>query len=222
MWKFIAALASAVVLFPGYLGAETLRVAVSTYSPTLGNPFSGVSQPSAELWLSFYDNLTRLGWTSELEPNLALSWENMTPTTWVFKLRPNVVYHNSKPFTAQDVVDVLALIKTPEMTRFLIPSELRGVVGGRVIDDLTVEIETEEPDAILPNRLATLMIIDPEHWNDVGVDAYTLAPVGTGPYKLKRWGGGNKVAYLVSVRNFVCELIYTNQGTRSLVCERPW
>ena len=26
----------------------------------------------------------------------------------------------------------------------------------------------------------------------------------------------------VSVRNFVCELIYTNQGTRSLVCERPW
>ena len=25
----------------------------------------------------------------------------------------------------------------------------------------------------------------------------------------------------VSVRNFVCELIYKSQGTRSLVCERP-
>ena len=186
----------AVSLYCVPVKADTLRVAVSTYSPTLGNPFSGVSQPSAELWLSIYDNLVRLGWSSEVEPNLALSWENTTPTRWVFKLRPGVTYHNGKPFKAQHVVNLLALLKTPEMARFLIPSELLGIVGGRVIDDLTVEIETVEPDAILPNRLATLMIIDPEHWNEVGVDAYTLAPIGTGPYKLKGWGGGNKVAFL--------------------------
>lgn len=196
MRKSLSVLSLAGVLLSASVNAETLRVAVSTYSPTLGNPFSGVSQPSAELWLSIYDNLVRLGWSSELEPNLALSWENTEPTKWVFKLRPDVVYHNGKPFTAQDVVDLLALIKTPEMRRFLIPSELRGVIGGRVIDDHTVEVETEEPDAILPNRLATLMIIDPEHWQEIGIDAYTLAPVGTGPYRLTGWGGGNKVAFL--------------------------
>ena len=176
--------------------AETLRVAVSAFAPTLGNPFSGASQPSAEMWLSIYDNLTRLGWTGGPEPNLALSWENTEPTKWVFKLRPGVVYHNGKPFTAQDVVDVFALLKKPEMTRYLIASELRGVVGGRVIDELTVEIETVEPDAILPNRLATLMMVDANHWSEIGTDAYTLAPVGTGPYRLARWGGSNKIAYL--------------------------
>lgn len=176
--------------------AETLRVAVAAFAPTLGNPFSGTSQPSAEMWLSIYDNLTRLGWTGGPEPNLALSWENTAPTKWVFNLRPGVVYHNGKPFTAQDVVDLLALIKRSDMARFLIPAELRGVVGGRVIDDLTVEIETVEPDAILPNRLATLMIIDPSHWDSVGIDAYTIEPIGTGPYRLTGWGGGNKVAYM--------------------------
>jgi peptide/nickel transport system substrate-binding protein len=176
--------------------AETLRVAVSAFAPTLGNPFSGTSQPSAELWLSIYDNLTRLGWSGGPEPSLALSWENTSPNTWVFKLRPNVVYHNGKSFTAQDVVDLLALIKQPDMARFLIPAELRGVAGGRVIDDLTVEIETIEPDAILPNRLATLMIIDPTLWAEMGIDTYTLEPIGTGPYKLTGWGSGNRVAFL--------------------------
>lgn len=194
--KRLFAIVFALSLSAGPAFAETLRVAVAAFAPTLGNPFSGTSQPSAEFWLSIYDNLTRLGWDGDPEPNLALSWENTSPTTWVFKLRPNVRYHNGKPFTAQDVVDILALIKTPDMARYLIPAELRGVAGGRVIDDLTVEIETAEPDAILPNRLAPLMIIDPTHWKTVGVDEYTIAPVGTGPYRLTGWGAGNKVAYM--------------------------
>ena len=193
---WLAALCAGLCLLTGSAHAEKLRIAVAAFAPTLGNPFSGASQPSAEMWLSIYDNLTRLGWTGGPEPNLALSWESTAPTKWIFHLRPGVTYHNGKPFTAQDVVSVLALMKTPDMARYLIPAELRGVAGGRVIDDLTVEIQTVEPDAILPNRLATLMMIDPEHWNEAGIDAYTLAPVGTGPYRLDRWGGGTKVAYL--------------------------
>lgn len=176
--------------------AQTLRVAVSAYPPTLGNPFTGASQPSAELWWSIYDGLTRLNWSGGPEPALALSWENTSPTTWVFKLRPDVVYHTGKPFTAQDVVDVLALLKRKDMASYLIPNELALVSGSRALDDLTVEIETSAPDAILPKRLATLMMIDPELWDEIGVDGYTLAPVGTGPFKLKTFGRGNAAVEL--------------------------
>lgn len=176
--------------------AQHVRVAVSAYPPTLGNPFTGASQPSAELWWSIYDGLTRLDWQGGPQPALALSWENTSPTTWVFKLRPNVTYHNGKSFTAQDVVKILALIKREDMQRYLIPNELALVSGSRMIDDLTVEISTSEPDAILPKRLATLMMIDPDLWDEIGVDGYTLAPVGTGPFKLTTFGRGNAAAKL--------------------------
>lgn len=197
MRALIAAVITAGFFASGAMShAQTLRVAVSAYPPTLGNPFTGASQPSAELWWSIYDGLTRLNWTGGPEPALALSWENTSPTTWVFKLRPNVTYHSGKPFTAQDVVDVLALMKRKDMARYLIPNELSLVSGSRALDGLTVEIETSEPDAILPKRLATLMMIDPELWDEIGVDGYTLAPVGTGPFKLSTFGRGNAAAVL--------------------------
>lgn len=178
--------------------AQNVRVAVAAYPPTLGNPFTGASQPSAELWWSIYDGLTRLGWQGGPQPALATSWENTSPTTWVFHLREGVTYHNGKPFTAQDVVKILTLMKREDMQRYLIPNELALVSGSRVIDDLTVEISTSEPDAILPKRLATLMMIDPELWDEIGVDGYTLAPVGTGPFKLTTFGRGNAAAKLVA------------------------
>lgn len=176
------------------VGAKTLRVAVGAFPPTLGNPFTGASLPSAEMWWSNYDALTRLNWSGGPEPALAESWGNTSPTTWVFHLRPGVTYHNGKPFTAQVVVDVLSLMKREDMQRYLIPNELKFVSNSRVIDDLTVEIQTAEPDAILPKRLATLMMIDPALWDEIGADGYTLAPVGTGPFRLIDFGRGNKVA----------------------------
>lgn len=178
------------------VSAQTLRVAVSAFPPTLGNPFTGASLPAAELWWSIYDGLTRLNWTGGPEPALALSWENTSPTTWVFKLRSNVSYHNGKPFSAHDVVKLLNLMKREDMGRFLIPNELKLVRGSRALDDLTVEIETVEPDAILPKRLATVMVVDPDHWDEVGVDGYTLAPIGTGPFRLIGFGRGNATATL--------------------------
>ena len=39
-----------------------------------------------------------------LLPALAESWTQVNPTTWRFKLRPGVKFHDGTPFTADDVV----------------------------------------------------------------------------------------------------------------------
>ena len=196
----IAVLALTTSLIPISVTATSLRVAVSAFPPTLGNPFTGASQPSAELWWSIYDGLTRLDWTGGPQPALATSWENTSPTTWVFKLRQGVRYHNRKPFNADNVVSLIELIQRDEMARYLIPNELALISAARAIDDYTVEITTSLPDAILPKRLATLMMIDTELWDEVGADGYTLAPVGTGPYELKTFGRGNAAVRLETFR----------------------
>lgn len=186
-------------VFVGSAGhAAHIRVAVAAYPPTLGNPFTGASQPSAELWWSIYDGLTRLDWRGGPQPGLATSWENTSPTTWVFNLRKGVTYHNGKPFSAANVVELIALLKREEMARYLIPNELALISGSRALDDHTVEITTDLPDAILPKRLATLMMIDTALWNEIGADGYTLRPVGTGPYRLETFGRGNAAAQLMA------------------------
>jgi peptide/nickel transport system substrate-binding protein len=40
----------------------------------------------------------------QLEPVLATEWEVVNPTTWRFKLREGVTFHNGNPFTVDDVI----------------------------------------------------------------------------------------------------------------------
>ena len=40
----------------------------------------------------------------EAEPALALSWKTVDDTTWEFKLRPDVKFHDGADFTAEDVI----------------------------------------------------------------------------------------------------------------------
>src|ERR1700693_1046291 len=40
----------------------------------------------------------------DLVPELAVSWQQVSPTVWRIKLRPGVTFHDGTPFTADDVV----------------------------------------------------------------------------------------------------------------------
>src|SRR4249920_1251901 len=51
-----------------------------------------------------YDTLVQRDKDLKIEPALAVSWQQVNPTTWRFKLRPGVKFHDGTPFTADDVV----------------------------------------------------------------------------------------------------------------------
>ena len=91
-----------------------------------------------------------------LEPALAIKWEQTSPTTWRFNLRPGVEWQDGTSFSATDVVFSADRVKSDT-------SVLRAVLGTvkavRRIDDLTVDIETEQPDLILPQELTTWLIM---------------------------------------------------------------
>src|SRR5207248_2596383 len=88
----------------------TLRVGMITAGPAETiNPAKTVNLSDLLRIAQLYDNLFTVGPdVKTLVPVLALSAEpNGNATVWTLKLRPNVKWHDGKPFTADDVVYTL-------------------------------------------------------------------------------------------------------------------
>ncbi len=88
--------------------AETvLRVAVQTLPAALGNVHRSTSSSELYSWAAMFDPLTMVGSDAVVRPWLMEDWEAVNPTTWHFRLRPDVVFHNGEPFDADAVVNTL-------------------------------------------------------------------------------------------------------------------
>ncbi len=139
---------------------------------------------------NIYEPLVRRNRTLGLEPGLATSWEQTSPTVWRFHLRSGVKWQDGSPFTADDVVFTLKRILAPSSS---MRAPLSPVKEARKIDDLTVEFETFVPDPIFLQEQTDLLIMS-KAWCEahnasepaiIGKeDNYALHnAMGTGPFK---------------------------------------
>ena len=105
---------------------------------------------------NIYEPMARRDAQLGLEPALALSWEQTSPTVWRFHLRPNVKWQDGSAFTADDVVFSLGriLAKTSVMR-----APLSVVKEVRQIDAMTVDFETHQPDPIFPQEQTNFLIM---------------------------------------------------------------
>lgn len=168
--------------------AKTLKMALSGRPPGLGNPYASMATGGLHPWGVMFDALTYLGENGRVEPWLATRWETPNPTTWIFRLRPDVIFANGEPFDASAVVAAVEFLKRPESQSLFASNEVRGIVSARAIDPLTVEFVTARADAILDRRLSLIMIVPPKAWADMGADAFAQQPTGSGPFQLDDWG----------------------------------
>ncbi|MDX2221358.1 MAG: ABC transporter substrate-binding protein [Rhodospirillaceae bacterium] len=170
--------------------AFDIRYGSKGVPPSFGNPFMANGSPSSYTWAAMFDGLTQLDPDGGLQPALALGWENIEPTLWRFRLRPDVTFSNGEPFTADAVVKTIAWLKTPDGARSVIGTEIRDVVTAEKVDDLTVIIRTEKPDAVLPRRMSAVSMVAPQAWAELGPDKFAQTPATTGSFKVVDWGAG--------------------------------
>src|SRR5919106_3319147 len=67
------------------------------------DPHFSTSSNDIRISFNLFDNLTSRHPDGKLHPALATEWKLTNPTTWTFKLRQGVKWHNGDPFSSADV-----------------------------------------------------------------------------------------------------------------------
>ena len=148
------------------------------------------STNSNEIRWSFnvFDNLTSRHPDGKLYPGLATDWKLQGQTTWVFKLRQGVKYHNGDPFTSADAKYSIERTYDPA-AKTMVATALTTIDRIETPDPYSLVIHTKKPDPLLPARLAFYggQIVPKKYLESVGADAFNTKPVGTGPVRLSSW-----------------------------------
>lgn len=172
--------------------AQTLTVGVRG-GPESMDPHYSALGVHADAMKHVFDTLVWSGDNLQIEPGLAESWQPLDDTTWEFKLRKGVKFHDGSEFTAADVK--FSVERIPEVTG---PTTLliyvRRVKEVVIVDDYTVHMKTDGPAATLPNDFVRLFIVSHKaakdySTKDTAAEGFNSgkAAVGTGPYKLVSW-----------------------------------
>jgi peptide/nickel transport system substrate-binding protein len=123
--------------------------------------------------------------TGEFKGNLATEWTWVDDVTVEFKLRQGVKFHNGEPFTADDVVYTVNYVVNPD-NAVKVPTNVNWMDHAAKIDDSTVRIILKAPFPPAEEYLAGPVVIYPdEYYAKVGSTGMAMAPIGTGPYKVK-------------------------------------
>ena len=124
----------------------------------------------------FYEKLVGFGPEMQIVPELAVRWENLSDTEWRFHLRRGVVFHDGRPFGAEDVRASIRRAQT--LPGSMVGYYVQSIRDVKVIDDATVVLLTRDPSPVLLNKLVFISIVPRDT-----PDAPITRPIGTGPYR---------------------------------------
>ena len=138
-----------------------------------------------------YDRLLdRDAKTFKPRPMLATEWKIVNDTTWEFKLRRNVKFHNGEPFTAASVKATIDYALDPATKSHFAAAAYWGLVKEvQVVDDYTVRFITKQPWPNLVDvaSLTNSLMMPAKALKELGPAKLAEKPIGTGPFKFVEW-----------------------------------
>ncbi|MGE0723654.1 MAG: ABC transporter substrate-binding protein [Alphaproteobacteria bacterium] len=175
----------------GLADAKTFRFSSSGDINGL-DPHVNNEAPTNAMKNNLYETLIFRDYELRLLPALATEWKLTSPTTWQFKLRQGVTFHDGTPFTADDVI---FSVKRNQHEQSGMRTGTKSIREVKKIDDFTIEIVTDRPNPILDQDLTSVFMMS-KVWSEkhntttpvrgiVGNESYANLHVnGTGPFKL--------------------------------------
>lgn len=162
--------------------------------------------------------------TFKIEPVLATSWTQVSPTQLRLNLRQNVKFHDGSAFTADDAAYSIerAMMKTSNFSPYT-----AGIDRVVKVNPNTIDIFTKRPNPVLLNQLTELRMmskawaeknnsVEPKDIRNVTLETFANRnAMGTGPFILRQWVPDQRMVMAANpnwwgkLEGNVTEIIYT-------------
>ena len=173
--------------------------------PTL-DPHLTTDATSAQVIVEIFGGLVTIDRNLDVVPDLAESWDiSADGRVYTFRIRPDAVFHDGKPVTAEDVRWSLErvtdpLTEAPNVDQYLgdivgVDAKLAGDVleisGVQVINGRTIEITIDAPKSFFLAKMTypTAFVLDRENI-EANPKNWFRKPNGTGPFKMTEYKVG--------------------------------
>jgi peptide/nickel transport system substrate-binding protein len=160
----------------------------------------------------------------KIEPVLATSWTQVSPTQLRVNLRQNVRFHDGSAFTADDAAYSIerAMMKASNFTPYT-----AGIDRVVKVNANTIDIVTKRPNPVLLNQLTELRMmskawaeknnsVEPKDIRNVTLETFANRnAMGTGPFILRSWVPDQRMVFATNpnwwgkLEGNITEIIYT-------------
>ena len=166
------------------------------YNPEDMSPWNFTALATVDIWAHFMEPLTVFDRQGNLHGVVAESWQMVSPTEWVVKIRRGLRFHDPKygELTADDVKFTLdRAVQQGEVLRRLLPKTVQeGSV--EVTDKYTVRWKLGAPGTgSLPNYMSLVHVTSKAYVEGEGKETFKRRPMGTGPYRFVEWQTNQRV-----------------------------
>ncbi|WP_156385780.1 ABC transporter substrate-binding protein [Devosia sp. Root685] len=178
------------------LHAADLMIGIKS-EPSSLDPQFHVLATNMQVAFTMFEPLVMMDAFAVPQPALAESWENVTPTEWVFNLRKDVTFSDGSPFTAEDVLfsfDRVAKVPNSPSAYTLFTRQIESV---EAIDDYTVKMTTFKPYPLLAADITSVVIMSHLAAAGDAPEGKTTTElnrgdglIGTGPFTFVSWQKG--------------------------------
>jgi peptide/nickel transport system substrate-binding protein len=151
--------------------------------------------PNNNIAEHIFEKLITLDPDSRLIPGVAESWKTINPTTWEFKLRKGVKFHDGSDFTAEDVAfSIDRVAKIPDSPGPF-TTYTKAIKEVQIVDALTIRFITAAPAPQFPNDISTIYIVSKKTATGATTTDFNSgrAMNGTGPFKFASFKRGDRV-----------------------------
>lgn len=154
------------------------------------DPHIGKETPAITVTDQIFDTLTMTDDDMKVQPGIAESWEQLSDTSYKFKIREGIKFHNGETLTAEDVKFSLDRAIASSYVSYIV----NFISEVEVEDEYTVVVNTHEPYApILMNLAHPSTAIVCKSAVEADPEAIKTSPIGCGPYKFVEWKQGDSV-----------------------------
>jgi peptide/nickel transport system substrate-binding protein len=180
------------------------------------DPHLSFAFASSNFYEHAYSGLTRFNAKMEIEGDLATSWEIPNPTTYVFRLRKGVKFHNGREMTADDVRYSIDRIRDPK-NGSPVRDTYADVEKIDVVDRHTIRLTLGRPNAALLSGITgrASYVVPKEEVDKHG--SLQKVMVGTGPFKLAEHVPGDFARFVRNEHYYEAGLPYLDGFTIKII-----